>query len=207
MKPNHRHSGFTLIELLVVIAIIAILAIVVVLTLNPGQLLAQARDSNRISDIATVKSAIGYYLQDTITPSLGAAGTCWTDGPKFSGTVATTTCPWFAGTANTSTSATSTRSISAGWVPVNLSGVSIGSPLSQWPVDPTNAIGHASGGAFATSTDLFYSYAASTTFGGGFKLEANMESVKYSNGGTSDAETNDGGTYIWAYEQGTNLTL
>ncbi|MBI5221157.1 MAG: prepilin-type N-terminal cleavage/methylation domain-containing protein, partial [Candidatus Liptonbacteria bacterium] len=37
-------KGFTLIELLVVIAIIAILAAVVILTLNPGQLLKQARD-------------------------------------------------------------------------------------------------------------------------------------------------------------------
>ena len=42
-----KRSGFTLIELLVVIAIIAILAVVVILTLNPAQLLAQARDSTR----------------------------------------------------------------------------------------------------------------------------------------------------------------
>ena len=56
---NNKKKGFTLIEFLVVIAIIAILAVVVVLTLNPAELLRQARDSNRVSDFATFKSAIG----------------------------------------------------------------------------------------------------------------------------------------------------
>jgi prepilin-type N-terminal cleavage/methylation domain-containing protein len=51
-----RPTGFTLIELLVVIAIIAILAVVVVLTLNPVQLLAESRDANRVSDMATLQS-------------------------------------------------------------------------------------------------------------------------------------------------------
>jgi prepilin-type N-terminal cleavage/methylation domain-containing protein len=41
-------KGFTLIELLIVIAILAILATAVVLVLNPAQILAQARDAQRI---------------------------------------------------------------------------------------------------------------------------------------------------------------
>ena len=62
MRHNkHKQKGFTLIELLIVIAIIAILAVVVVLTLNPAELLRQARDSNRISDFATIKSALALY--------------------------------------------------------------------------------------------------------------------------------------------------
>ncbi len=60
----HPRRGFTLIELLVVIAIIAILAVVVVLTLNPAQLLAQSRDANRVSDLATLQSAISLYTVD-----------------------------------------------------------------------------------------------------------------------------------------------
>jgi prepilin-type N-terminal cleavage/methylation domain-containing protein len=56
--------GFTLIELLVVIAIIAILAVVVVLTLNPAELLRQSRDSNRVSDMATLTSALNLYNTD-----------------------------------------------------------------------------------------------------------------------------------------------
>ena len=205
MIASHTRSGFTLIELLVVIAIIAILAIVVILTLNPGQLIMQARDSNRISDLATIKSAIGYYLQDTVLPNLGTSGRCYTDAPKYQNAVATTTCPWFA--VATTINASTSRSVDGtGWVPVILSGLTIGSPIGQWPTDPLNVTGHA-GGAFATSTDFFYSYAASSTSVGGFKLGANLESQKYRYGGPSDVESKDGGTYPDAYEQGTNLQL
>src|ERR1039457_302059 len=64
MHHPHRRSAFTLIELLVVIAIIAILAVVVVLTLNPAQLLAQSRDATRVSDMATLNSALSLYQID-----------------------------------------------------------------------------------------------------------------------------------------------
>ncbi len=70
IRNDKRESGFTLIELLVVIAILAILAVVVVLTLNPAGLLQEARDSNRISDMATLKSAIAMYIVDIPSPVL-----------------------------------------------------------------------------------------------------------------------------------------
>jgi prepilin-type N-terminal cleavage/methylation domain-containing protein len=201
------HKGFTLIELLVVIAIIAILAIVVILTLNPGQLIAQARDSNRISDLATIKSAVAYYQQDVANPVLGVTGNCYEDGPIFNALTVTSTCPWFL-TAPTVVISTSSRNVSTstGWIPINLSLISVGSPIGQWPADPLNVLGHTSG-AFVSSTDHFYSYAASSTSAGGFKLAANMESQKYSQGGSSDLETNDGGNYTAAYEQGSNISL
>src|ERR1700735_5458636 len=82
MKNSKNRSGFTLIELLVVIAIIAILSVVVVLTLNPAELLRQARDSNRVSDFATIKSAMGLYGADVATSTaLTTAGTIWISGP------------------------------------------------------------------------------------------------------------------------------
>ena len=59
-----KAKGFTLIELLIVIGIIAVLAVVVLLTLNPAELLRQARDSNRVSDLASLNSALSYYLAD-----------------------------------------------------------------------------------------------------------------------------------------------
>ncbi|MFA6494844.1 MAG: type II secretion system protein, partial [Candidatus Paceibacterota bacterium] len=46
LKPCDLKS-FTLIELLIVIGILAILVAAIVITLNPAQLLAQARDSKR----------------------------------------------------------------------------------------------------------------------------------------------------------------
>jgi len=219
MKP-FRQSGFTLIELLVVIAIIAILAIVVVLTLNPAQLLQQARDSNRISDLATIKSAIGYYMQDVSSPQTGigpGAGSLWStnnicyeDGPVKTGTqtVATDTCPWFvnAGTMVLNSSSSRVTNATSGWIPINLSLISIGAPIGQWPVDPANAVNGT--GGFATSTDHFYSFAGtSSTSNFFYKLGANMESTKYSLNGTADVESTDGGTYSNVYEQGTNLQL
>ncbi|MCL5733700.1 MAG: type II secretion system GspH family protein, partial [Patescibacteria group bacterium] len=63
-KLSYR-SSFTLIELLIVIAILVILAVVVILTLNPSELLAQSRDSARLSDMASLNSAINIYLVDS----------------------------------------------------------------------------------------------------------------------------------------------
>ena len=81
-KNKSTRSGFTLIELLVVIAIIAILSVVLILTLNPAELLRQARDSNRVSDLATLKSAISLYLADVSSPSIIGSNThCMTSGP------------------------------------------------------------------------------------------------------------------------------
>lgn len=71
MRRSVRNSGFTLIELLVVIAIIAILAVVVVLTLNPAELLAESRDSTRISDMSTLSDAINLLLLDQPNTTTG----------------------------------------------------------------------------------------------------------------------------------------
>lgn len=202
-----RKKGFTLIELLVVIAIIAILAVVVVLTLNPAQLLAQARDSSRISDFATLKSVLAIYTEDvtTTTPMYGpggaAADTLYT---AMSG--ATTTTSTYTGSAagawgfSTSTNSyaspitinTSRAVNGTGWIPVALTAISSGAPIASLPVDPANKNG------------LQYIYGATTT---AYKLATQMESAKYKSGGPSDVETNDGGNNTGTYEQGSNLSL
>ncbi len=51
-------KGFTLIELLIVIAIIAIIAGAVFVALNPGQRFQDTRDARRMSDVASILSAI-----------------------------------------------------------------------------------------------------------------------------------------------------
>lgn len=65
-----REAGFTLLELLIVIAIIAILSIALVFMLNPAETLKKARDAQRISDLKTVKTALGVMLTASSTPSL-----------------------------------------------------------------------------------------------------------------------------------------
>jgi len=191
MKVSQHSSqkGFTLIELLVVIGIVAILSVVLVLTLNPAQLLRQARDSTRISDFATLKAALTLYLADVASPSLGTDGTCYA---YASSTVTSSGCGGrYVQNLTTSTASTSRAVTGGGWIPVNFGAISSGAPISIEPVDPINN---------ATNWD---GYAASSTTQT-FKLTAEMESTRYSSGGGSgDVESTDGGTSSTLYEIGT----
>jgi prepilin-type N-terminal cleavage/methylation domain-containing protein len=193
---NKNQKGFTLIELLVVIAIIAILAVVVVLTLNPAQLLAQARDSNRVSDFATLKSAIALYQTDVATTTALGAGTTiilseTATSLGMSTLVGTSGTSW--GFTGETTVATGTR-VNTGtgaWVPINFTLISSGAPIGVLPVDPVN-----------TGSNT-YAFAANTAT---YKLATKMESTKYQSGGSSDVTSVDGGNSTGTYEQGNNLT-
>ena len=212
-----KRKGFTLIELLIVIAIIAVLAIVVILSLNPAELLRQARDSNRISDMATIKSALALYLADVATPALGTAGNCYVSiatsagfaVPNQGGTWVTgsSSCnSWFS-TASTTVNSSSRSINGSGWIPVNFNAISSGAPIGQVPIDPVNASGTPSCTGTSPSLSscaLFYGYIISGTT---FETSAFMESKKFSHGGSADVETGAGTGNTYVYEQGTNLGL
>lgn len=196
---NNIQKGFTLIELLVVIAIIAVLSVVVILTLNPAEILRQARDSNRISDLATLKSGLSLFLSDvaTSTAALGSTRVCYIGVPASTTSYGTSTCTaWFttavAGTASVIVN-TSKAVNGGGWIPVNFNAISSGAPFGNLPTDP------------APSQIFFYSYI--TNASSGFKLAAKMESVKYSASGSSDVVSVDGGWDNFTYETGSVISL
>src|SRR3972149_9515106 len=72
-----QKKGFTLIELLIVFCIIGILAAAVIVVLNPADLLCQARDGKRLSDVDSIASAINLYIASFDGPDLNynATGT------------------------------------------------------------------------------------------------------------------------------------
>lgn len=101
VKQNKQPSGFTIVELLIVIVVIGILAAITIVAFNGIQ--QRGRDSQRVSDITTIKKSLelfhaqnGYYpnvaqltstnfkrdtlqLPDTLRPpgTTSQLGYCW----------------------------------------------------------------------------------------------------------------------------------
>jgi prepilin-type N-terminal cleavage/methylation domain-containing protein len=199
--------GFTLIELLIVIAILAVLATVVVLVLNPAELLKQARDSTRISDLNALNSAIALVIADnpslnwvsTSTCAVGTTGTSTT--PIASTTVQGLSDPSWC-VLNSSQANTGT-----GWVPVNFTTVTGGAPLSKLPLDPVNSTSSAACSSDSSPLGCFYAYKSSSSTPGIYEIDANMESTKYGKNGPNDVESKDGGNRPDWYEVGSSLVL
>lgn len=183
-----QQKGFTLLELLIVIAILAVLATVAVLVINPVEYLRQARDSQRMNDLAAVKGALDLYSSATSSPSLGACPTVNTAARcSFAGGASPFASPnALACGANTGIGVTGAAT---NWVDVNLASLAGGSPLPKLPADPTN------------NATYFYAYACNNT-SSTYELDANFESVKF-----AGMETDDGGSNTTFYEIGTALTF
>ncbi len=190
--------GFTLIELLLVIAIVAILATVVILSLNPIELLRQARDSTRIAEIKSLDKAIN--LAQTLSPdlNLGVSNIVYTSLPDTSPTCATytTTTPVLptlpAGWRYACVTFDNLRRIDgSGWVPINFQALPV-VPLSELPVDIVDD----------ANQGLYYTYIA-----GSWKIGAYMESESFSSGKGKDVESREGGRNDFVFEAGSNLSL
>lgn len=209
-------KGFTLIELLIVIAILGILGAIVIFLLNPAETLKKARDSQRLSDLSTMKTAFGIYMSSVASPSLdgqsgGSINTNCADstGKKLwlsyyngSPTIIATTTGNGTFVAATSSIASSTLVNGQGWIPVNLSSLTGGSPISTMPVDPLNTVIAAT----ASTTDLMYRYSCNKT-PIGFEINAQLESDYYTIGEASSTRKIDGGNNASLYEVGSDLTI
>ena len=189
-------KGFTLIELLIVVGILAILATLTVLILNPAQLFAQARDTQRISDLGVLKSAISFYLSTVADPKMSpnTVGNVCGDTNNYWAT-ASTSVEYFQG--NPTRSLQTGREVdNSGWVPINFTDIPDGSPLSTLPIDPVRP----------NPATRSYTYQCNDT-AKTFEIDANMESVRYASGGASDVESTDGGDNENAYEIGNDPGL
>lgn len=224
-------KGFTLLELLIVISVLAILSVALILVLNPTESMRKSRDAQRINDLGTLKTAIGLYLTEAASPDLDgsiangclgetdntaaqifysreiadaactvnvAEGADVTAGSTFA--VGTDFCKYPGATGASAVDGT-------GWIPVNLSAITGGSPISNMPLDPVNTVATATAPA---STDLVYRYACQSLAETGkpsnvFEINAQLESDAYTV--TDNKRIRDGGDNANYYEVGTNLRL
>ena len=228
-KRNSK-KGFTLLELLIVIAIIAILSVIIILVLDPAETLKKSRDAQRLSDLSTIKTALGIYLTSVTTPYL--AGSASNTACKGSTTVDTNwdfTADkiWYslASTSATTditdmlmdgagtpfsvnfgqTQVTTLASLGVtdgnGWIPVNLSGMTSGSPISNFPIDPVNTVAAVNTVVY---TDLVYRYACNEKKIR-FEVDAQLESAAYTS--DDDKRAKDGGNNPNLFEVGTDLAI
>jgi len=223
IKKNNKQRGFTLLELLIVISIIAILSVILVLVLNPAETLKKSRDAQRISDLATLKTAIALYMTDTTSPILdggtnslcktipstargsGGAFPIWyslsSDSPGDTITDVTLDGSTVVTPASQVLAEDLSRTNGDGWIPINFDALAGGSPISNIPVDPVNTIADISG---VVSTDFVYRYSCAVT-PLSFEIDAQLESTAYTV--TDDKRALDGGNSELYYETGTNLLI
>lgn len=186
-----ENKGFTLVELMIVLAILALLAAIIIFALNPAQLFARARDSQRLADLRALTSAINYYLVITTTPVLdGGTNTLCVGGTAsktiYATSAVTAAVPW------ATTNTTARGMDGTGWIKINFAATGE-IPLGSLPIDPKN-------GGSAASPSTFYAFACSSSQG--FEINTNMESTTY-----KASEGTDGGDFTVTYEVGTDLTL
>jgi len=194
---NTFSKGFTLVELLIVISILAALAAAVVVVLNPAELLAQARDAQRLRDMTTVRDAINLHLSQVpaadICVPVGTPAVCPTGGHCTAGTAgpfATQPC-----VLNNTRVVTGT-----GWVNINFTTMPGGAALTVLPIDPVN------------SGNFFYAYRADALTRT-FRLATRLESERYrgmmiTDGGPRSGCVTGGTPWVAAdcfYEVGTNM--
>ena len=215
-----KAKGFTLLELLIVIAIIAILATIIVIIINPVEILKRARDVQRLSDLASTRTAIALYLTGVANPSLDgqtgedqndrckSANNAWTTAGRifysYDSSTNDITDEVFDGTSDLSarTSNSPSRVDGTGWIPIDLgSSLSGSSPLSNYPLDPLNTIANL---ASVENSDTVYRYACRVS-PLSFELNATLESQMYTE--VDNKQESDGGDNANLYEIGTRLDI
>ncbi|EKD24186.1 MAG: hypothetical protein ACD_81C00089G0022 [uncultured bacterium] len=190
--------GFTLLELLIVIGILSVLATTAALVINPLEYLRQSRDAKRIADSVSMYKAIQLLSFDNkAATTLGTISTVYISLPD----TASSTCGSYALPAlpapwqyHCASDADFKKNDGTGWMPVDFSALTGGSPLHTLPIDPNNSIANAQ----------YYSF---VTDGDGYELAVSMEASTNTTGGATDKTSSDGGDNPTSYELGSNLVI
>lgn len=210
-------KGFTLLELLIVIAIIAILSAILIFVLNPAETLQKGRDSQRISDFATVNSALALLL--TTKSDITQANLCTLTSTLYvsipSSTASLTGCTLPATHTAWGQKATQAALFpvdGTGWIPVDLkTNIAGGSPIATMPVDPSNTVAK---GASATCPDdnvdralrdFYYAYSCSTSLT--WEISGALESSQFADDTKENRDGNDGGSSAKRFEVGTDMAI
>lgn len=202
-------KGFTLLELLIVIAVIAVLSAILIFILDPTETLSKSRDAQRVSDLGSLKTAIGIYLTTVPAKQIGGASNAnckdatqklYLSVPPASVTAGTWGGITFANMIMTTT-ASSTAIDGTGWIPVNLSAISGGSPISSLPLDPVNTVDSATA---PTDASLSYRYSCEQT-PLSFEVDAKLESEAFTT--IDNKAQRDGGNNATRLEVGTNTSI
>jgi len=154
-------------------------------------MLRQGRDSTRMREIGSIHRALSMFQVDSPTASIGAINTIHISIPSTDSTCANLGLPPpLTGWTYRCVNADNLRRIDGnGWIPVNFTTMSQGSPLSHLPIDPTNT---------AVSSN-FYVY---VTDGRTWVLASLIESERH-----TPSAVRDGGTDFARFEAGNNLAL
>ncbi|MDD4931798.1 MAG: prepilin-type N-terminal cleavage/methylation domain-containing protein [Candidatus Colwellbacteria bacterium] len=186
--------SFTLVELLIVIAILAVLAAAVVVVINPGEMLSQSKDAERVVDLKNISKAITSVQAENPSAAMGSANTVYISIPDTSSTCATNIANLPSlptGWAYHCSTTTDYRKVDGtGWLPIDFRN-SAGGGLATLPIDPVN---------IPTPGRQYYAYA--TNVDKQFEIGAAMESQKY----ILNAQK-DGGDQLARVEMGSFLTI
>lgn len=191
-----RVESFTLLEVLITVGILAAVSAIAFIIVNPNEMIRQGRDAKRLAELDSLDNAINLSQMDSSAMSLGTSKIVYISLPDTSSTCASWASLPALPTGYTYHCVSSTvlgKTDGTGWIPLNLQGLSTGSPIASAPTDPVNDALH------------FYSYITSGT--GAWEFGSVMESAKYKMGGPNDKTSTDGGGNLSLYERGTNLSL
>jgi len=178
-KNDSNRYGFTLLELLIVIGIIAVLSAAATVVLNPVELLKQARDSQRMSDLNAINKALDFVKFDNSSTNFGNPNTIYlsilspsSDCGYSMGNPYSLPSLQIGWVYQCSTTMQDHRKIDgSGWIPVNFTSLSINPPLVILPIDPVNSS--------SNQGRFYYTYVANTDSGRSFARASLFESQKY----------------------------